>query len=215
MLKKNKWKLLITSIIILLPLLFGLLVWNKLPEQMVTNWGIDGTADGWSKREYAVFAVPMFILFVHWLCVLATSKDPKNTEQSEKVFGIVLWICPITTVFVFGMIYAAALGKEVKPYSFIALFLGILFVVIGNYLPKCKQNSTIGLRVKWTLENEENWNATHRFGGKVWVASGVLIMVCILLPENISFYAILGLVIISALLSGGYSYYYKMKRENK
>lgn len=212
MFKKNKWKLLITSVVILLPIVFGMLVWDQLPEQMITHWGVDGTADGRSKREFAVFAVPIFILLVHWLCIFCTSKDPKNAGQSSKVFDMVLWICPITSLFVGGMMYMAALEKEVKPYSFVSLFLGLLLIVIGNYLPKCKQNSTIGLRVKWTLEDEENWNATHRFSGKVWVVSGVLVMACVFLPEALSFYFILVFVLIPALLSGGYSYYYKMKQ---
>ena len=38
---------------------------------------------------------------------------------------------------------------------------GLLFMIIGNYLPKVKQNNTIGIRVVWTLQDEENWSATH------------------------------------------------------
>ena len=53
-----------------------------------------------------------------------------------------------------------------------------MFMVIGNYLPKVKQNNTIGIRVVWTLQDEENWNATHRFSGKIWVASSILCMLC-------------------------------------
>ncbi|MFQ8814402.1 MAG: SdpI family protein [Gallintestinimicrobium sp.] len=51
-------------------------------------------------------------------------------------------------------------------------------MVIGNYLPKVKQNNTIGIRVVWSLMDEENWNATHRFSGKLWMASGILCMLC-------------------------------------
>lgn len=84
---------------------------------------------------------------------------------------------------------------------------------IGNYLPKCRQNYTIGIRVKWAVENEENWNATHRFAGKVWAVGGVLMMGCSFLPEEISIYVFVALTIGLSLLSAGYSYYfYKVKQ---
>ena len=56
----------------------------------------------------------------------------------------------------------------------------LLFIVIGNYLPKIKQNNTIGIRIVWTLQDEENWNATHSFSGRIWRASGILCMLCTL-----------------------------------
>lgn len=138
MIKSNKLKLIITSLVILLPILFGLIVWNKLPEQMVTHWGANGIANGWESREVAVFALPLFILFAHWICILSTSKSPKNKNQSDKTFGIVLWICPVTSLLANGMIYTTALGKEISPYFITLLLLGFLFTIIGIYLPKRK-----------------------------------------------------------------------------
>lgn len=208
MIKKNKFKLWISSFVILLPIMFGLLFWDKLPEQMVTHWGADWNADGWSNRNFAVFALPVFILIVHWFCIFCTSKDPKNKDQSNKIFSIVLWICPIISIVTSYMIYAAALGKVIQPNVIVYILIGLLFIIVGNYLPKCKQNYTIGTRVKWALENEENWNATHRFSGKVWVVGGVLIMVCSFFPEEISLYVFMALIIVLSIFPAGYSYYY-------
>ena len=56
------------------------------------------------------------------------------------------------------------------------LFLGAVFIIIGNYLPKCKQNYTIGIKIPWTLNSEENWNRTHRFAGWLWTFSGIVVM---------------------------------------
>ena len=85
------------------------------------------------------------------------------------------------------------------------VFIGVLFVIIGNYLPKCKQNYTIGIKIPWTLDNEENWNKTHRFAGFLWVVCGVAIMftgffggVWVFLP--ISFAMVLAPIIYSYLL---------------
>lgn len=213
MIKKNKWTLLISSIVILLPVVFGLIFWNDLPEQVVTHWGADGSADGWSSRACAVFRLPLFILAAHWICVLFTARDPRNSGQSRKVSGIVLWICPSTSLVAGIMVYANALGKPVESYSLAYLVVGLFLVIVGNYLPKCKQNSTIGIRVKWAMESEENWNATHRVCGKLWVIVGILMMVCACLPETLSVYVCLVLIAILSMVSMGYSYYYyKMKQ---
>ena len=56
------------------------------------------------------------------------------------------------------------------------VLIGVIFTIIGNYLPKCKQNYTIGIKIPWTLNNEENWNKTHRFAGWLWTVCGILIM---------------------------------------
>ena len=48
-------------------------------------------------------------------------------------------------------------------------------IVIGNYLPKTRRNYIIGIRLPWTLENDENWSKTHRLAGKIWVLGGLLL----------------------------------------
>lgn len=214
MIKNNKWKLIISSAVILLPVLAGLIFWDALPEQMTTHWGVDGNADGWSVKSFAVLSMPLIMLAVHWFCILFTVKDPKNKDQNRKVFGMVLWICPVITCFASGITYADAFGKEFNMEVVTLLLMGLMFVVIGNYLPKCKQNFTIGIKVKWALANEENWNATHRLGGKVWVIGGLLLMACIFLPEALIPWALIILLPIMACIPAVYSYvYYKRQAE--
>ena len=215
MLKQNKWTVLITSIIILLPVLFGLVFWNDLPEQMTTHWGLDGTADGWSSRAFAVFGLPLIIFVLHWLCIMVTLKDPKNKGQNGKVFGVVLWITPMVSLFVNGMIYAVSLGIEVHPNLIVNLLMGVTFVVIGNYLPKCKQNHTIGIKIKWTLENEENWNATHRFSGKIWVVGGLLLIFCAFLPAVVTPFMMIATIVLLVAIPFLYSYRYHKKQERQ
>ncbi|MBR2895453.1 MAG: DUF1648 domain-containing protein, partial [Oscillospiraceae bacterium] len=66
MIKNHKWKLLVSSLLILAPMLVGLLYWNELPGQMATHWGVNGTADGWSSRTFAVVGMPLLLLAMHW-----------------------------------------------------------------------------------------------------------------------------------------------------
>ena len=140
------------------------------------------------------------VLFVVTDCMLVTIifYDNRNRQQSSKVIGMVISMDSDSENLFMAVIYFGT---------------GLLFMIIGNYLPKVKQNNTIGIRVVWTLQDEENWSATHRFSGKLWVASGVLCMLCGLFGESI---AALVLYIVSimaaAIVSILYSYlFYKKK----
>ena len=83
MMRRNKGTLLLTSVVILLPALAGVLLWDRLPGQMPTHWGVSGTADGWSGKAMAVFGMPLFFLALHWITLLITSADPKKKNHSE------------------------------------------------------------------------------------------------------------------------------------
>ncbi len=183
MLKKNKFKVILSSVVILLPILFGLIMWNQLPDTITTHWGADGNADGFSAKPFAVFGLPVILLAVHLICLLFTARDKKQKGQNKKALNIIFWITPLISLFSNGMVYAIAFEK---PFDFIMLIpalSGIMFVFIGNYLPKIKQNRTLGIKVSWALNNEENWNKTHRLGGKVWVISGLAMLFSVFLPK--------------------------------
>lgn len=214
MIKNNKWKLIISSLIILLPIVFGLVMWNQLPERIATHWGPDGTPDGWSSRAFAVFALPLFIFVTHWLCVLVTSKDPKNKDKNQKAQGLVLFICPMISLLGNGLVYTTALGMSLRVEMIMPVFFGLLFIVLGNYLPKCRQNYTIGIKISWTLNSEENWNATHRFAGKLWMIGGALIMLGAFLPTTYIFIAFFVIAMIMVIIPVIYSYNF-YKKESK
>ena len=176
MIKKNLKVLIITSIVMLLPVLVGLILWDQLPEQMPTHWNAAGEVDGWSSRPFAVFGLPLIMLAAQWLCMLGTCADPKKKNHSEKVLHLVLWIIPVLSVVLHVVTYAVALGHSVRMEVVMPVLVGLILTIIGNYLPKCKQNYTIGIKIPWTLDNEENWNKTHRFAGFLWTICGIAIM---------------------------------------
>ena len=176
MIKKNLKVLIITSVVILLPILAGLILWNQLPEQIPTHWNAAGEIDDWSSKPFAVFGLPAILLAVQWLCVLGTAADPKKEAHPQKVMYLVLWICPVISVLMFTLTYIAALGGQVRMEVIMPIFVGLVLAIVGNYLPKCKQNYTIGIKIPWTLNNEENWNKTHRFAGWLWTVCGIIIM---------------------------------------
>ena len=214
-LKKNKWTFIITSVIILLPIAVGLLLWDKLPEQVPFHWGINGEVDGWATKTQAVFLLPLFMLAMQWFCVLMTGLDPKAKNATEsKLMGLVLWIIPVLNLFLHVMVWLQALGREVNMAVVMPLFMGALFVIIGNYLPKCKQSYTIGIKLPWTLDDEENWNKTHRLAGKLWVAGGLLCMPCALLSGVWSFIVMMSILVVMCAVPTVYSYQL-YKKHNK
>ncbi len=212
MIKKNKLKLILASLIILFPILIGVVFWDSLPDSIATHWGIDGEADGFSSKAVSVFALPLILLLVFWLCILGTAMDKKQKEQSPKALNIIFFIIPALSVIINAMMYAFSLGVDFSILSYALMIIGVLFVVIGNLLPKCRQNLTLGIKIKWTLLNEENWNATHRFSGRVWVVGGVLFFLSAFLPEKVGYFAMLPLIFILVIASVIYSYLYYKKQ---
>ena len=177
MIKKNLKVLIITSIIILLPILAGVILWNQLPDPIPSHWNAVGEIDGWSSKPFAVFGLPFILAAAQWLCLLATGADPKKKNHSDKMIHLVLWIIPVLSVVMHTFVYLIALGYGVRMEVVMPIFIGLIFTIIGNYMPKCKQNYTIGIKIPWTLNNEENWNKTHRFAGWLWTFCGLAIMI--------------------------------------
>ena len=212
MIRKHKTELIVTSLVILFPVLVGLVLWNRFPETLTTHWGIDGQPDGYGSIPFTVFAPYLCLLAGHWLCFLVTAKDPKNQNRNWKPIRLVLWIMPVLSNVCAAIMYSLALGVHVSVSGIMVAAIGLMFVAIGNYLPKCRQNYTIGIKVPWTYASEENWNATHRFGGRVWMVGGVLMMLAAFLPAGWNAGVMIAFVIILAVVPILYSYDYYRKQ---
>jgi len=210
MIRRNKTKLILTSVVILIPIIIGMILWNQLPDTIATHWGVNNQPNGFSSKIFAVFGMPAVLLGIHWLCMIATTFDKKSKNMNPKVLSLVLWICPALSLLMSAIVYLTALGKEIKVGFIVILFMGLLFIIIGNYLPKCKQSYTMGIKLPWTLKDEENWNKTHRFAGPLWVIGGVVIMATAIFESPIVFGVIVGVMVITPVV---YSYlYYKNNR---
>ena len=206
MLKNNKWKLILSAILILLPILFGLLLWDQLPDTMITHWGADGSADGTMKKGVAIFVLPLVFLALHLFALIVTSLDKSQKPQNKKALGIIFWIIPGVSLFVTGIFYAIALEKTKNLHLLLPLIMGLMFLIIGNYMPKISQNRTLGIKIYWTLHNEENWNKTHRLAGKLWVICGFLLFLCALLPTNWMLGTAVAVLLVAVAVPFLYSY---------
>lgn len=202
MIKNNKGKFIISSIILLVPMIVALIVHNFVKPLMHGFFGV-----------FIVF--PLITLALHIFCLWLSEKIGNAENQSKKIINMTFWIVPTINLYVTALMLGLSLGIEFKLPVVLAPLLGTMFIVMGNYMPKAVQNRTFGIKITWTLVNEENWNATHRFAGKLWVALGALMLVTAFLPEKIFIitFVIILLVAILACIVYSYTYYKKMLRE--
>lgn len=176
MMKQNKWKIIITSLIILVPMFIGCILWEKLPDTMATHFDSHNVANGWSSKAFTVFGLSLFLLGIHLVCLFVTSADPKYKNIGEKPLGIVFWIVPGISLVAYAAIYANAFGVKMDSMFIVQIFAGVLIMVIGNILPKVRQNHVFGVRLPWTLDDEDNWRRTNRLAGWCMVAAGIVMI---------------------------------------
>lgn len=174
--KMNKKQPILTSFVIVLPALLGAFFWNALPEQVPTHFGIDGKADGYSSKLFALVAFPILFVIFQIIALASLEKESVKVAAPAKMRKLYDWIVPAFSFIVQGSIYANALGWVKSSPTLVTAFLGIIFIILGNYLPKTHRNHTIGIRTPWTLSDDKNWYKTHRMAGKLWVLGGLLIL---------------------------------------
>ena len=217
MLKKNKISILITSIITLLPALLWLFGSKLLPAKIVEFWGMDVSSETGLGTMNIFLILPLIMLAVHWFTLLFTTLIDRGNEQSKQAQRLVLWITPVLSLATAGGLLAVSFSEEINVFLFVLLGLGIGMMIMGNYMPKITRNRTVGIKVCWAFASEDNWNATHRFAGKVFFAAGLACLVGILLPIKLQPYlmgaAILAMLVLPIVYS--YRFYKKQLREGK
>lgn len=203
----NKKLVVITAILTLLPILLGLYFWNDLPDTMATHFNAQNVADGFSSKPFTVFAIPLILCAIHIFGFVVTRSDPKITNIGKPLL-VVYWIVPTLSITVISITFANALGREINIGMIVNLILGVIFIIIGNYMPKAKQNYSFGIKLPWTYQSEENWNRTNRLGGWLFVGLGFLFLInSIILSPYICLAGILLILIVPTIYS--YSLYKK------
>ena len=201
MIRTHLKTLIITSLLILLPIPVGLLLWDQFPVEFTTS------------QLMTVWLPSLSLLAGHWFCILFTALDPGHKGRNKKPLTLVLWLMPLISWFCSGLMYALYLGSDIPTSAWCLALMGIMFTAIGNYLPKTKMNYTVGIKVSWAYSSEENWNATHRFAGKVWVIGGILMLLGIFLPEGIAIALMFLDMAVLCILPVVYSWQYWKKQK--
>ena len=210
--KTNKTLLTVTSTVTLFPILWGLIIWSQLPNQISIHFNAAGQANNFQSKVLAVFGLPVLLLLVHLFVIFVIRRDPKNSAMNEKMVRVIYWLTPVVSLSISYLIYSKALGSTTNPSVFVSVLLGLIFVIMGNYMPKLKVNHTVGIRLPWTLQSEDNWHKTHRLAGKLWVLGGLILLLEAGLQYALSY--VLVLIILTIVLIP-ILYSYQLSRKNR
>jgi len=202
---KNRW---FGLIVVVLMLVASAVLYAYLPERVPTHWNARGEVDGWSSRGVAAFLMPLLGLGMWALLNVLPKIDPKraNYERFDETYWLVVGLIILFLGVIHGAMLANALGVPIGMERITPLGVGLLFVVLGNYLPRVKPNWWMGIRTPWTLESPHVWQRTHRVGGWCFVAAGVLLMISTLLPAHLLIWAVVLVTAVASLVPTVYSY---------
>lgn len=129
--------LILSTFICLLPIVFGLIKWNELPDQIPIHWGLDGKPDSYGSKAIAVFVNPVMCAVINLVYqIIFNFNKKKGTYKGEKLENAVKWLIPFISLVINVIIYTVALGKNLNVKMVIGLLIGFVFVILGNYIPK-------------------------------------------------------------------------------
>ncbi|MEN2984424.1 MAG: SdpI family protein [Dictyoglomaceae bacterium] len=209
-------------ILLLISLMFitGAILYPYLPEKIPMHWNFKGEIDRYGSKFEGVFAIPLTVLFLYLGLLYLPYIDPKreNYPKFERVYQIIKYLFVIVFSIIHYSVIISALGgpRDLIP-KITPITLGILFIILGNYMPRIKYNWFVGVRTPWTLSDEEVWKRTHRFSGYLFVIGGILMLLSAFLPPYINLIIGLSGIFIAGILSVIYSLiiYKKLKRQKE
>ena len=160
----------------LVAILPGFLVYDRLPEEIATHFGLDGTPNGYSSRLFVVVGLPVIVALIQTVYCITTSlfRKDRDMNRAEKVIRF-LFPTMLYALQIFILMYA--MGKATNIMTFIGVIETVMLLVLGNYLPKVRRTTFFGIRTPHTLANEEVWDKTHRFAGVLYVIAGIFCMI--------------------------------------
>src|ERR1700737_128759 len=189
-------------------------VFPRLPESMPTHFDMSGRANGWGSRLFGAWGMPFFLLMMWGLVRALPAIDPRGSNYA-KFGGAYEGIIVSIMLFMLGMhiiVLRAALGYPVAIQRVVPVGIGVLFVVMGNLLPRARPNWFVGIRTPWTLSSDRVWEKTHRLGGRLFVAGGILLVLAALAMEQWAHIVLITVVLLSTATVFIYSYV-EWKRE--
>lgn len=205
MMKLNKKQMGYSFLVVFIPTFVGIMMASQLPDQMAVHFNFAGAADGFANKWMVIFGMPCIMAVLHAVVLFGVCNDPKKNNIGTKMTNVVFWMIPVFSVVLMSVLYAMAVGWNVNVASVTSMMIGFVFMILGNYMSKNRQNYTVGIRTPWTLNSHENWNRTHRMAGKVWVFIGLVAVVSSFVEGAVS-YVMIG-VIVCSFIPVAYSFY--------
>jgi uncharacterized membrane protein len=184
--------------------------WSVAPDRIPVHWGLSGQPDRWGGRFEGLMMPPLLALGIYLLLLFLPRIDPgrANYATFAHTYATVRLLMLVVFVAIETLIVLWVHGRHVDMGAGIGVVLGGMFVVLGNLLGKLRPNWFVGIRTPWTLSSKESWVRTHRAGGWLFMAFGLMIMCTALIRTRIFVVAvavafaagILGLIVYSYLV---------------
>ncbi len=228
--KKIMW------IISIIPLIITGITLQFMPDSVPMHYDISGQIDRWgSKYENMIFPIFIILLALFWqIFILYYERKSSNASTDKESLGAAsnakyLTIVSITTSIVFGVmqcfiLYGSfseanknATHASVDIAKVSCILLGLLYIILGNYMPKTKINGTVGVRISWSMYNDVTWAKSNHFGGIALIITGLLtIVTSIFVNGNLSTILMLVYLSIAVVAILIYSYdVYTDERKSK
>lgn len=172
--------LILTSIVCLLPMILGFTLWDKLPDDIPQQYGWNNQVNWTLPKFWGIITLPFFMVIINFVYALCFRLSKQ--EMSPKVEAILAWIIPVIALPVNTFMLLKPIGFDIEPFTFIGALLSILFIIIGNYMPKTKPNAVMGVRAPWINNNPDVWNKTQRVTGITLVIIGLINLVTCFFP---------------------------------
>ena len=202
--------LFITFVLIALQVVFSAAVYNQLPVQMASHWGVNDQVNGFISRFWGAFLMPLLSLGLLGLFLLIPGIDPHkaNIAQFRGAFNLFIVLMTAFLTYVHGLTLAWNLGfTGFQMTTALLPAMGLLFIFMGYLLAKAKRNFFIGIRTPWTLSSDTVWNKTHALGSKLFIASGIITLFGVFFGGIIAMLFLLIPLLGSAIFLIFYSYF--------
>ncbi len=195
-----------------------LLLLPKLPAEIPVHWNAAGEIDGYGSKtmDLVLGVIPLGI----WLLMTVIPRlDPRkeNYEKHRKVYGLLTLLLTVMMMAFSWMCTAVALGYDVNVGMLIPMVMGVVFVIMGNYMPKIRSNYFVGVRTPWAIENAWVWRKTQWMGGISFIVMGVVLFATVFLPVSFRMPVLLIVILGGVIWDYLYSWliFQKAKREGK
>lgn len=179
--KKTKNTLILSVIICLLPMILGVVFYNKLPEQMPIHFTINDVPDNYAPKNFILFGIPLIMAIVQAICLIAVNikLNKLKTDEKPKILKIMEWFIPVVTVLIYVIMVEVPLGSTVYVGKSICLILGILFMIIGNYIPKMSYE--IGKTMVLPMpKSEKTFRKMSKIMGYSFIILGIFLLIMII-----------------------------------
>lgn len=204
--KKNKLELILMAII-LLSIVGTVFIFKSLPAEIPIHWNIKGEVDDYASKGF-VYATGLMPLVLYAIMKIIPNIDPQKDsyEKHRNAYSATMFSVILFLIGIHWMTIGYALGYPLDMIRYIMVALGILFIIIGNYMPQIKFNYFFGIRTPWTLASEKVWKKTHTVGGYLYFIMGTVFILSSFFNNDISFYVSVGSIFLVSIITIVYSY---------